>query len=73
MLAQPAGAEQGEDVAPAGRGEQAAVVAGLGALLGTVSGFVPTVAFLYADALASRPPDVDTANRLQKALIEGTD
>ena len=29
---------------------QAAVVAGLGALLGTVSGFVPTVAFLYADA-----------------------
>lgn len=29
--------------------------------------------FLYADALASRPPDVDTANRLQKALIEGTD
>jgi len=29
---------------------QAAVVAGLGALLGTVSGFVPTVAYLYADA-----------------------
>ena len=28
---------------------QAAVVAGLGALLGTVGGFVPTVAYLYAD------------------------
>lgn len=28
--------------------------------------------FLYADALASRAPDVDTANRLQRALIEGT-
>lgn len=28
--------------------------------------------FLYADALASRPPDVATANRLQRALIEGT-
>lgn len=28
--------------------------------------------FLYADALASRPPDVETANRLQRALIEGT-
>ena len=28
---------------------QAAVVAGLGALLGTASGFVPMVAFLYAD------------------------
>jgi AcrR family transcriptional regulator len=27
--------------------------------------------FLYADALASRPPDVETANRLQQALIEG--
>lgn len=27
----------------------AAVVAGLGALLGTVGGFVPTVAYLYAD------------------------
>lgn len=27
--------------------------------------------FLYADALASRPPDVETANRLQRALIEG--
>lgn len=28
--------------------------------------------FLYADALASRAPDVETANRLQRALIEGT-
>jgi hypothetical protein len=28
---------------------QAAVVAGLGALLGTASGFVPTVAYIYAD------------------------
>lgn len=28
--------------------------------------------FLYADALASRPPDVATANQLQRALIEGT-
>lgn len=28
--------------------------------------------FLYADALASRAPDVTTANRLQRALIEGT-
>lgn len=27
--------------------------------------------FLYADALASRPPDVGSANRLQRALIEG--
>lgn len=28
--------------------------------------------FLYADALASRSPDVETADRLQRALIEGT-
>lgn len=28
--------------------------------------------FLYADVLASRQPDVETANRLQQALIEGT-
>lgn len=28
--------------------------------------------FLYADALASRLPDVETANRLQRALVEGT-
>jgi AcrR family transcriptional regulator len=27
--------------------------------------------FLYADVLANRPPDVETANRLQRALIEG--
>jgi len=27
--------------------------------------------FLYADVLAARQPDVDTANRLQQALIEG--
>jgi len=27
--------------------------------------------FLYADALASRPPDVHTADRLQRAIIEG--
>lgn len=27
--------------------------------------------FLYADVLASRTPDVETANRLQRALIEG--
>ena len=27
--------------------------------------------FLYADVLASREPDVETANRLQRALIEG--
>ena len=27
--------------------------------------------FLYADVLAARKPDVDTANRLQRALIEG--
>ncbi|TFV62203.1 transcriptional regulator [Geodermatophilus sp. DF01-2] len=27
--------------------------------------------FLYADVLANRVPDVDTANRLQRALIEG--
>jgi AcrR family transcriptional regulator len=27
--------------------------------------------FLYADVLASRPPDVETADRLQQALIEG--
>ena len=26
--------------------------------------------FVYADVLAARPPDVDTANRLQQALIE---
>jgi AcrR family transcriptional regulator len=28
--------------------------------------------FLYADVLAARQPDVDTANRLQQALVEGT-
>jgi len=28
--------------------------------------------FLYADVLAARQPDVDTANRLQSALVEGT-
>lgn len=27
--------------------------------------------FLYADVLASRKPDVDSANRLQQALVEG--
>jgi AcrR family transcriptional regulator len=27
--------------------------------------------FLYADVLADRRPDVDTANRLQQALVEG--
>jgi AcrR family transcriptional regulator len=27
--------------------------------------------FLYADVLANRRPDVDTANRLQSALVEG--
>ena len=27
--------------------------------------------FLYADVLAARKPDVETANRLQRALIEG--
>lgn len=27
--------------------------------------------FLYADVLASRPPDVDAANRVQRALVEG--
>ncbi|HKD99041.1 MAG TPA: QsdR family transcriptional regulator [Micromonosporaceae bacterium] len=27
--------------------------------------------FLYADALANRRPDVETANRLQQALVEG--
>ena len=27
--------------------------------------------FLYADVLADRKPDVDTANRLQQALVEG--
>jgi AcrR family transcriptional regulator len=27
--------------------------------------------FLYADALAARKPDVETANRLQQALVEG--
>jgi AcrR family transcriptional regulator len=27
--------------------------------------------FLYADALAARQPDVDTADRLQQALVEG--
>ena len=27
--------------------------------------------FLYADVLAARPPDVDTADRLQQALVEG--
>lgn len=29
-------------------------------------------AFLYADVLASRQPDLEAANRLQSALIEGT-
>jgi AcrR family transcriptional regulator len=28
--------------------------------------------FLYADVLAARQPDVETANRLQQALIKGT-
>ena len=28
--------------------------------------------FLYADVLAARKPDVETANRLQQALVEGT-
>lgn len=28
--------------------------------------------FLYADVLAARKPDVDTANRLQQALVEGS-
>jgi AcrR family transcriptional regulator len=28
--------------------------------------------FLYADVLAARKPDVETANRLQRALVEGT-
>lgn len=28
--------------------------------------------FLYADVLADRKPDVDTANRLQQALVEGS-
>jgi hypothetical protein len=27
--------------------------------------------FLYADVLAARKPDVETANRLQRALIDG--
>ena len=27
--------------------------------------------FLYADVLAARKPDVETANRLQQAIIEG--
>jgi len=27
--------------------------------------------FLYADVLAARKPDVETANRLQRALVEG--
>ena len=27
--------------------------------------------FVYADVLASRQPDVTTANRLQQALVEG--
>ena len=27
--------------------------------------------FLYADVLAARKPDVETANRLQQALVEG--
>ena len=27
--------------------------------------------FLYADVLANRKPDVQTANRLQQALVEG--
>jgi hypothetical protein len=27
--------------------------------------------FLYADVLANRKPDVETANRLQQALVEG--
>ncbi|CAN5221116.1 QsdR family transcriptional regulator [soil metagenome] len=29
--------------------------------------------FLYADVLANRPPDIDAANRIQRALVEGTD
>jgi hypothetical protein len=28
--------------------------------------------FLYADVLANRPPDIDAANRIQRALVEGT-
>jgi hypothetical protein len=28
--------------------------------------------FLYADVLASRQPDVETADRLQQALLEGS-
>ena len=28
--------------------------------------------FIYADVLANRQPDVETANRLQQALVEGT-
>ena len=28
--------------------------------------------FLYADVLAARQPDADAANRIQRALIEGT-
>jgi AcrR family transcriptional regulator len=28
--------------------------------------------FLFADVLAGRKPDVETANRLQRALVEGT-
>jgi hypothetical protein len=28
--------------------------------------------FLYADVIADRKPDVDTANRLQQALVEGS-
>lgn len=28
--------------------------------------------FLYADVLAARQPDVATADRLQRALVEGT-
>ena len=27
--------------------------------------------FLYSDVLASRPPDIDAANRVQRALVEG--
>jgi len=46
---------------------QAAVVAGLGALLGTVSGFVPTVAYIYADTeLRLVPP---WANLLLIAVV----
>lgn len=28
--------------------------------------------FLYADVLANRPPDIDAANRVQGALVQGT-